>query len=481
MTQVVGFIDVTLQSDYVLLRDAYRGSGGFRDGRYLVPHHRELQKDWDVRRQVSYFLNYTKPVVDSHYAPIFRKQIQRDQRGGAGAMFTLLQERFDGSRSVNAAMRRAAKFAKRDGIHFLAVTAPSVAPGTLADQQKNPPWVYGIFANAVRDVMRDPKGRIVSISYGFMDGSRQLLRTIDGKGWTTTDEQGMTSADAGMSGVWSSERETAPVVAIAPSDWDEDERLPTPEFFSIARTNHRIFNMCSEKDSILRNCTFPILTYPSKTLKDLTIGANNALGYDPEHPHEPGWIAPPSEPVEINSTEMTKLVGEIYRMAMMSHSVAQKDGGTSGVAQSGTAKALDRDGQDSALADFSLILQDAETQVWELLSWISGQDMAVSVTYPKEFILADALPELQTIAAALDVGAGPSFAAAARKRMVRVVLPSANEQDLAEIDKDIDDMAQADQVAASNDVGGQPPPPPGNQGKQDQQDPQDPPPNDGAV
>jgi hypothetical protein len=467
MSQAINFTDITSQSDYILLRDAYRGAGGFRDGRYLVPHHREQEEDWDVRRKNSYFLNYVKPVVDSHYAPIFRKQIQRTGKGG---MFELLQGRWDGSRGVNAAMRRAAKFAKRDGVHFLAVTSPATAPNTLADQQKNPPWVYGIFAEAVREVQRDAKGRVVSIAYGFLDGSRQLVRRIDGNGWTTTDDQGRTLDEATMSGTWSQNRETAPVVAIAPGDWDEDERLPTPEFYSVARTNHRIFNMCSERDAILRNCTFPILTYPSKVLKDLTIGTNNALGYDPAFPHEPAWIAPPSDPVEIISAQITGLVSEIYRMAMMSHSVAQKDGGTSGVAQSGVAKSLDRDGQDSALADFSLILQDAETQVWELLSWISGQEMAVSVTYPKEFILADALPELQTIAAALEVGAGPSFAAAARKRMVRVVLPSANEQDLAEIDKDIDDMAQADQADANQD------PPP----NKDDQSQQEPPANDGA-
>lgn len=474
MTKVTAAIDATLQSDYVLLRDAYRGSGGFRTGHYLVPHHREESDDWDVRRQISYFLNYTKPVVDSHYKAIFRKQIQRE---GSGELFARLQACWDGSRSINAAMRRAAKFAKRDGVHFLAVTSPPEAPSTLADQMANLPWVYGIFAEAVRSVSRDAKGRVESIAYGFMDGSRQLVRVIDGAGWSTTDENGHELTDAAMSGAWATKRETAPVVAIAPGDWDEDERLPTPEFYSVARTNHRIFNMCSERDSILRNCTFPILTYPSKVLKDLVVGTNNALGYDPQFTHKPEWIAPPSEPVEILSAQMTSLVSEIYRMALLSHSVAQKDGGTSSVGQSGVAKTLDKDGQDSALADFSLILQDAETQVWELLSWISGQEMKVSVTYPKEFIMADALPELQTIAAALEVGAGASFAAAARKRMARVVLPSANEETFADIDKEIDEMAQADQAAAS-----QPPPPPNPADPTNQdQNQQKPPPADGAV
>ena len=56
---------------YKLLEDAYAGRGGFQTGEYLVRHKREAADKYSLRQKLSYYLNYIKPCVDAHVAPVF--------------------------------------------------------------------------------------------------------------------------------------------------------------------------------------------------------------------------------------------------------------------------------------------------------------------------------------------------------------------------------------------------------------------------
>lgn len=54
--------DGVLVNKYELLDNAYRASGGFEDGSYLVPHPREQSAKYIRRRNLAYYINYVKPV-----------------------------------------------------------------------------------------------------------------------------------------------------------------------------------------------------------------------------------------------------------------------------------------------------------------------------------------------------------------------------------------------------------------------------------
>ena len=60
-----------------LLRDAYHGTGGFETGSYLVQYPVENATKFLRRQQISYYLNYLRPIVDSHVTPIFRRASMR--------------------------------------------------------------------------------------------------------------------------------------------------------------------------------------------------------------------------------------------------------------------------------------------------------------------------------------------------------------------------------------------------------------------
>lgn len=441
-------INILKISDYQLMRDAYRGSGGFKNGAYIVRHRREDDEDLAERQQVSHFHNYVAPVVDAHVDPIFRKQVSRS--GPTNPVWDELCKNIDqAGKGVDAFMKSAAIAARRDGLHFLSVSTPTNAPASAADEIKAMPWAYRIQAMAVTEIKRDTWGRPTSVTWSFIDGDQTLLRTLTGEGWSTTDEGGKAVEGTGMEGEWNKKRPTAPVVMMCPQDWDDDETRPTPKFYGIARANHRIFNQTSELDEIERNMCFPMWTYPSKDPGSITIGTNNIMGYDPTTTHEPNPKSPSKDAFETLAAGIKRNIDEIYRMAGLSSANVE---GTK--QQSGVAKQLDRAQLDASLSSYGECLSDCEQQLWDLFSWITGKDLATAVSYPTEFTTADLDIELAALQSALQIGAGPLFARLARMRMARVVLPMTDAKTLADVDAEIKNMQEADNQAGT---GGQNP------------------------
>lgn len=427
-------------SDHKLMLDAYRGSGGFKDGNYLVSHRREDQRDYDIRRQVAHYDNFVRPIIDAHVDPIFRKQINRTPVPKHQEYFDALSKDIDkGGTGINDFMRRAAVCAQRDSIAFIAVSAPTDAPADASEELAKRPWAYMIQTVALKGVpVRDEWGRCTSVSWAFEQGGKPYVRTLTGLGWETVDDHGHRVED--MSGAWKEPRETAPVVMLVPHGWDDDEQMPTPRFFGVAKANHRVFNQTSELDEIERNATFPMLTYPSSEPGSLTIGTNNVMGYPRDATHAPAWISPDGAAAVTLANGIERNMTAIYRMANLSHALT--DGSTQ---QSGVAKQLDRAAFDDSLSSFGEYLSDAEQKLWALVAWISGKDdLAASVSYPTEFTSAELDTELAAVASALQLGAGETFAQHIRKRVARLLLPDASPEVLAQIDKEIEQQADAD-------------------------------------
>lgn len=439
--------DMLAVKDSDLMLHAYRGSGGFKDGTYLVAHRREDGRDYDDRRRVAHFDNFTRPVVDAYVDPIFRKQVDRSSKGG-GEYFDMLAKDVDrGGTGIGSFMRDCAVAAQRDSLHFIAVSAPEQKPADAAQEMTLRPWAYRIQRTALDSVERDDYGRCVLVSWWFTKEGERRLRTLDGTGWRTQDAHGKDIE--GGSGTWQTPRETAPVVMLVPHRWDDDEQLPTPRFLGVAKANHRVYNQLSELDEIERKATFPMLAYPDENPGQLTLGTNNVLGYRFDSSNAPAWISPDGAAAVTLANGIERNVQAIYRMANLSHAM------TDGTKQaSGVAKQLDRAAFDDALSSFAEYLSDAEQQLWGLFEWITGKNLGVSVSYPSEFTSAEIDAYMAAAASALTMGAGETFAAEIRRRVARLMLPDAPPDVLAAIDKEIRERTDADNQDRQ--------PPPGN-------------------
>lgn len=442
----------------VLLRDAFYGIGGFKSGAYLVQYPRESNDKYDRRKAVSAYVNYVRPIIESHVKPIFRRGVKREDKGTNPAWTDFVTDATMGGMSLTDFMRSRALRAKRSGCDLIVVTAPKEAPATKADEPSLRPFVYGVAASQITDLKRDAAGRVVSVSFREgheVEGTVETwTKTIAATGWELVDEKG--GLQEAME--WDAPRADAPVVLLAPGDWldeDSDESyassfLPLSEFYSIARCAADLFNMRSESREISRSVTFPMLRYPSKDLKGLTIGANNAIGFDPDVKNPPDFIAPPDGPLEQMRKEIDGLVREVYRMAVLSHQAGAADSEQAEEAKSGIAIRLDREDYDTVLAFYAAELESAENRIRDLFAWIQGDgDIEASATYPKDFTQQDIAAELQPVLDSLAAAtAAPSVMRSTLYRMMAEIM-FRDRKDLDTILEEIDAQVRDDSQSSA--------------------------------
>lgn len=410
---------------YKLLRDSYEGMGGFYDGTYLRKHERETEDKYRARKELAYYLNYFRPCVDAHVAPIFKTPAIRECKGmGANAWNTFADDvDFKGSR-IKDLMKQAALKAKINGTSFIVVDrAENLESNSLAAleaDRNNLPYAFVVDPGRVIEINVDKFGRITKFKYYEADGYQETtpaVRTLTPKGWELIDSKGQ------HKGTWN--LGMTPVLPV-PSKLDNESFNPLPpsEFISIAKTNLAIYNMSSWLNDILINQTFSVLVYPSNSTDDLILGTNNALGFPSEASHEPKFIAPAADPANILHNEIDRLQQECYRMAGVVNITGVKS------EQSGVAKQWDFERTNQILSDFADILENAEMLVADLFRRFTGLEFEYNVNYPNDFSIADVQTELNNAQIAKGLNFGDEFDLCIFKRVITSYLPEIKDDEM---------------------------------------------------
>ncbi len=436
-----------INDNYELLENAYKGSGGFIDGSYLVPHVRETADKYSRRQALSYYANYVAPVVNSLVDPIFRKTAVRDWDGRKieSTMFSNFQKDVD-RRGTKIAkfMKRAAKIAQLHAVCFIVVdNVPELAPNIEAAIKKRQfPYAYTVKPQQIKAYQCNKSGILTSITYEIF--SRQatgIAVTKITERWTWTETTWKREADHGTS-----EGEhnlgIVPVIPLFSTDTDDGDMLPISEMVSIARTNLAIFNISSELRELLRNQAFAILTYPitkntDKTAVDkLVTGTENMLGYDGEASTSPDFIAPPADQAALLQNELQRLVEEIYRMASLTSVV--------GVQQktSGVAKEWDFEQTNQVLADLSDNCEDAENRIAKLFELWTNTTIDYVCQYPDDFGIVDIVAKLDEVTKALDLAIGGKFNIEVKRKAAEVALGDIPEDRFDAVINDIEQMEE---------------------------------------
>ena len=402
---------------YKLLDAAYNGDGGFRDGEYLVQHPRESDEKYNMRKRLSYYLNYTKPCVDAHVSPVFKTMAVRDYKGIASKAWEVFASDVDflGS-GIDKLMKRAAYIAKLNGVSYIVMDmSENVVINNFADMENdrnNLPYAFIVDSVSVEEVKFDQFGRIIKFVFSEpdpYDGYTPAKRTMTPEGWslkTSKDEK---------QGAWNIG--CVPVVPLYSKEHKSTDAFPPSEFESIARTNLAIFNMSSWLSDILVNQTFSVLTYPSNDEEAIELGTNNALSYPVESSHAPAFIAPPAEPANVLISQISALRQEIYRMAVVVNVTGARS------QQSGEAKAWDYEATNQILSDFADMVEAAERKVAKLFSIWVGAELEYKVNYPSDFKISEVEQELANAEVAKGLNFGDEFNMEVFKRVLTAYLP----------------------------------------------------------
>ena len=419
---------------------------GFENGTYLIPHTSERNEKYTRRKNMAYYVNYVKPVIDAHVNPIFNTEPARQ---GMSSTFQRFIEDVDGNNtSITRFMKKVAIMAKLHGVQFVVVDMAKIDDDqivTEADIENNRiyPYLYSVSPAQVNNWATDKFGKLISISYVVNNS------IIDEQGnakdveetWTWTETTCKKSVD-GSEEVLANEIGIIPVVPIYGVINATDDLIPQSDLYGIARTSLAMFNACSELRELHRNQAFSILTYPIGDEDDyengdepIRIGTADLLMYRGSSSVSPEFITPPSDSSDVLMDEIQLMIREIYRQANMQFATQEQVSNVSGL-----AKAYDNQQLYQTISELADGLQRAERKIASIFSLYMDEPMDnYSVSYNKEYGVTDTTEVLTnaTTALSMDICSGLNYET--KRKVIRAMLVGTDSKIIDEVLKNLDE------------------------------------------
>jgi hypothetical protein len=381
---------------YRLLDDAYRGSGGFEDGSYLVPFPVEKAEKYARRKDLAYYINFIKPIIDSHVNPIFKSDPVRDNMSDT---FKLFLNNVDGNNTtLTRFMKKASIRAKLHGVEFIVIDAPKVDPNIVLTKkrvidERIYPYLYLVSPSQVTNYARDKFGKLISITYSIQndivqeDGS---VKTIT-ETWTWTDTICKKIVN-NEEEVFENTVGKIPVIPLYGVLNATDDLIPQSDLYGIARSSFALYNLLSAITCVNRNQAFNILVYPigdEDEYEDpendpIRVGVSDTLLYR-NGQQSPKFISPSDKPTDMMMAEANLIIKEIFRQANLTFMNQQNISNVSGLAKKWDNLQLFR-----TILDLAENLQATERLIGLLFGKYMNEDMSsYYVTYNKEYGVID--------------------------------------------------------------------------------------------
>lgn len=419
---------------------------GFENGTYLIPHTSERNEKYTRRKNMAYYVNYVKPVIDAHVNPIFNTEPARQ---GMSSTFQRFIEDVDGNNtSITRFMKKVAIMAKLHGVQFVVVDMAKIDDDqivTEADIENNRiyPYLYSVSPAQVNNWATDKFGKLISISYVVNNS------IIDEQGnakdveetWTWTETTCKKSVD-GSEEVFANEIGIIPVVPIYGVINATDDLIPQSDLYGIARTSLAMFNACSELRELHRNQAFSILTYPIGDEDDyengdepIRIGTADLLMYRGSSSVSPEFITPPSDSSDVLMDEIQLMIREIYRQANMQFATQEQVSNVSGL-----AKAYDNQQLYQTISELADGLQRAERKIASIFSLYMDEPMDnYSVSYNKEYGVTDTTEVLTNATTALSMNICSGLNYETKRKVIRAMLVGTDSKIIDEVLKSLDE------------------------------------------
>ena len=413
------------------LMDCYTGKGGFLTGQYLIPHLREDTDTLNERAAYSVYTNYVADVVQTYSGYLWKKSPSRETGDGYAAF----SANADGlGNSLDYVMQNQQLLAMVLGTVWLIVDRAPVLPQNKAQQPL--PYIAMRMPTQVVSYSIDGLGQLNSITFRevVQEGDispwfglsviqsmmamigKQQFRHYDRQGWKISLDQ------AGRLPIAQGEHKLGrvPVVRLNSTV----PLLPTqqradPCAFGTCQLNWNLYNLESEKRTLFRKQTFSILTIPVKDsqeaeqLKNMTIGTDNALTYNPEGGGKPAYIAPADGPITQYMNDIEKAVVAIYKSANLEF--------ISGVASSGTALSFQFQKANARMGVVAGQCEGAEREIAQIVAAWNGEQTG-HIAYSRDFNLTDLATDLKTAMDAKTMDISETFNKELDKRTARQVL-----------------------------------------------------------
>ncbi len=415
---------------FQFIADALYGLGGFRTGDYLVQYPREAAEKFTRRKAIAWYANALRPACLRFVGYLTKRPPQREVT--QPAMTEFLDSCNWQNDSLDVFWSGFMVDAKARGSMLLLVDMPQ-PPST-----RTIPYLVAIEPERVKNYRLNAQGQLQSVTVQDWvmdkDGKPQeVLRKYTDQGWVFTGAEQASGTHA--LGV-------CPVLAFTESGLFPSEG----EFATLADLSKRLYNLRSELDEILRAQTFSLLTFKTPADRfplDLgpiaqSIGTHNLL-----QTFEDGaeFIAPPEGPARI----YLDVIAQIESLMRQTALIVDIPSGNS--QESGVALQLRFQALNASLVHFARRMEDFERRVWEVAGLWLGMVPQVSVSWSKDYSIADLKTELEIAQNMTALNAPPAYQQAKLKQLIQLDLSTLPGDELAAVLASVDEVQQEVDVA----------------------------------
>lgn len=434
-------INVNTVNPYVFMDHSYFGTGGYRDGSYLIPFTRE--SDYMGRRELAAYKNYVRPIIDAMIVPVFAQQAVRIVQGNT--LFDDFEENVNGSGlPLQEFTSEICTIARRHGVVFIVMDNFIDQPDTVGQAAKDRiyPYVYIRKASQVAAYEQDAFGNLTTLTFEEpatkkSDGSIEYHR----RKWTATEsipyvKQGDQWQQVGEIRPVTIGR--LPVIAIYADTKECTTPLVDPPLYDIARLNLMIYNMTAEIRDQERAQAFSQLYVQGIPARELASGPKTVLILPPEANIAPGFASPDSAILAGLIEHEDKIRSQIYGIA--------EQNGVVGVqtSRSGVALAWEFLAHEEVLRHTAAMATWCEQEIARMFGDFTNENFVYNVKYRMNYSPVGLDDEIKRYDAILKMPGVPQpLTNKIYERITRAVLV---DEDQETVDQVISDMSTVDVI-----------------------------------
>ena len=430
---------------YQLLDDAYRASGGFEDGSYLIPHPSEGAPKYIRRKKMAYYINYIKPIVDALVNPIFKAE---PTRSGMSNLYELFIKDVDGNgTTLTRFMKKAAIRAKLHGVEFLVVDMAKIGEEEIITEkqiieERIYPYLYLVSPAQITDYALDKFGKLVYIAYSVTnyqidsEGDKKEITEI----WKWTNTRCKRSI-GGVEETFENPIGMIPVIPLYGAINNDNDLLVQSDVFAIAQAEVALLNATSELRERNSAQAFSLLSYPIADDDDydsaadgLNVGTADMILYRASTGNSPEFITPPPDSSNMLLNEMEFIVKEIYRMASLRMSTDKNTYNVSAI-----ARKIENQQYYQSVAELAQGLEEAEKKLNKIFSLYMGDvSDGFEISYNREYSVVSPEDTLNFATTSLALGMSKEYNKEMRKQVVRAVFADSGKDLMNRILESID-------------------------------------------
>ena len=451
-------IDIFAIPDYQFLDDTYTGQGGYKSGKYLVPHPRETA--YNRRRQLSVYRNYFKKIINAKTMPVFNEMFARTTTNTDFEKF--LKDVDNNGTAINDFMLRLAIDSVVKGVSFVVMDnfSDTEQPESAKEAEDNRtfPYVYlktkadvaafelDDFGN-IEEIIFTDKDVIVSTDKNGKDKTEKRFRLWNDEysqimKWDTKARKHVPAGPEVPHSLG-----IVPVCPLFTAKRDTDELLPASEMWDLAKLCWSLYGVDSEIRQQVRDQCFSVFYFMGDSNSMLTLGTANALALPQDTKIAPGFAQPNPQTLAGNIAYAQSIHESMLELA--------EQHGVTGVQKqlSGEAKAWDFQANNEVLKALSMLCKAVEIWIAKTFALYMGQPGSLDSydpAYKEDFAPRGEGEDLKMLQAGLDDNISPKTNVAIKQRMVSIILSNMKPEEMKELMDDIEEAATAQEAAKAD-------------------------------